>query len=69
MALDGDQRLKLELIINGIAEQGEDADVTKWERDFVADQEQRLEEWGDRMLISDKQWGILDRIYDKVVGS
>jgi hypothetical protein len=67
MAIDADQRLKIELICNGIEEQGISADVTKWERDFMADQAERLETYGERMFVSDKQWAIIDRIYEKVV--
>lgn len=67
MAISQDEQFKLELIWNGIDEQGADCDVTKWERDFMADQQQRFETYGSRMFMSPKQWEIIDRIYDKVI--
>lgn len=63
--MDNDQQFKLELIINGAKD---DMDkLTEWEQNFLISLEERYNEWGDRTRISDKQWVILDRIYDKVV--
>lgn len=59
----------LELIFNGIEEQGDSCPISKWERDFMADMKDRYNEWGDRMRVSYKQWAIVHRIYDKVIGS
>jgi hypothetical protein len=64
-----DEIHKLQLIITGIEEQGATCDVTKWERDFMDSQRERLEQYGERTRISDKQWAIIDRIYDKVIGA
>lgn len=67
--MTSDEQLKLELIIQGVKESMDDPDteVTEWEQNFVIDQEKRLIEYGDRTRMSDKQWAILDRIYEKVV--
>ncbi len=66
--MTSDETLKLELILNGVEEQGVSCDITAWERDFVESFRERLEEYGERTRVSEKQWAILDRIYDKVVG-
>ena len=64
-----DEILKLDLVIQGVKEAQDDPDteVTEWEFNFVIDQETRKIEWGDRMRMSEKQWAIIDRIYNKVV--
>lgn len=63
--MDSDQVYKLELIINGAKDNWDE--LTEWEQGFLVDTEERFKEWGERMRISVKQWGVLDRIYDKVV--
>lgn len=63
--MDSDQVYKLELIINGAKDNWNE--LTEWEQGFLVDTEERFKEWGERMRISVKQWGVLDRIYDKVV--
>lgn len=67
--MTSDEILKLDLVIQGVKEAMDDpeTDVTEWEQNFVMDQEARKQEWGDRMRMSEKQWAIIDRIYDKVV--
>jgi len=67
--MTSDEMLKLELTINGVKEAMDDpdTDVTEWEQNFMMDQEARLQEYGERMRMSEKQWGIIDRIYNKVV--
>lgn len=64
-----DEILKLDLVIQGVKEAQDDPDteVTEWEFNFVIDQETRKIEWGDRMRMSEKQWAVIDRIYNKVV--
>lgn len=66
--MDNDQQDKLNLIITGIKEQGDGCPISEWERDFMISIEERLLEWGERMRVSDKQWAVIDRIYDKVIG-
>lgn len=61
-----DELDKLELIINGAKENWED--LNDFEQDFMVSIEERFKEWGERTRISYKQWGVLNRLYDKVVG-
>jgi hypothetical protein len=56
---------KLELIINGWRDYP-DADLTKWEHDFMQDTADRFEQYGSRTRVSEKQWEILDRIWGKL---
>lgn len=67
--MNSEELLKLDLVIQGVKEAQSDPDteVTEWEFNFMVDQEARKAEWGDRMRLSEKQWAIIDRIYDKVV--
>lgn len=64
-----DEIYKLQLIFTGIEEQGATCDITDWERSFMADMQERFNEYRERTRISDKQWAIIDRIYDKVIGA
>ena len=66
MALDADQRMKMELILEGSKESPEL--LTDWETGFVSSFQERYETYGDDMFVSEKQWAILDRIYDTIVG-
>lgn len=63
--MDSEQAFKLELIIEGAKDNWEA--LTEWEQGFLTSIEERYKEYGQRTLVSDKQWVILDRIYDKVV--
>lgn len=63
--MDQEQTFKLELIITG-AKDNWDA-LTEWEQNFLISIEERYKEYGQWTLVSDKQWVVLDRIYDKVV--
>jgi hypothetical protein len=65
MALDLEKVHKLELIINGAKDRFDE--LSEWEQGFVVSIEERYKEYKDGVLISDKQWGILDRIYEIVV--
>lgn len=61
-----DETDKLELIINGAKEMWDN--LNSFEQDFLISIEERFKEYGDRVRISYKQWGVLNRLYDKVVG-
>ena len=65
MALDIDQRLKLDMILNG-SEASPEA-LSEWETGFVSSIAKRHEQYGDDIAISIKQWAILDRIYVSVM--
>ncbi len=57
---------KVQLILNGFTEFGDDADLTSWERNFMEDQVKRYEQYGDRTRFSDKQWEVMDRVWGKL---
>lgn len=61
--MNEDDQDKLELYINGYKEFGDVAALTTWQRGFMDDQITRLEEWGPRMRLSEKQWACLEQIY------
>jgi hypothetical protein len=61
-----DERDKLELIFGGARENFDK--LNDFETDFLISMEERYKDWGDRTRISFKQWGVLNRLYDKVVG-
>ncbi len=41
-------------------------DLSSFEQSFIADMKTKLDKYGDRSLLSDKQWQILERIKGKV---
>lgn len=69
MPLSEDQRFKLELVIQGVKEamDNPNSEITEWEQGFITDQAERYAQYGDNTRFSDKQWAIIDRVYDKVV--
>ncbi len=42
-------------------------DLTDWEHKFIEDILSRFEMYGQRTLISKRQWGIIERIGEKIV--
>jgi hypothetical protein len=74
MSLNVDERLRLDLILGGYKEKREAAErdgtedpLTEWEQGFIISTEERYNQYQDETRISAKQWGVLNRIYDKVV--
>lgn len=55
---------RLELILNGAQEY--EGELTDWERGFIQDTLERVEKYGSRTRVSEKQWAILDRIWGKL---
>jgi len=45
--------------INRVSKKGLD----DWERQFIGDMEKRLEEYGDRLLVSARQWAVVEKLY------
>jgi hypothetical protein len=43
----------------------QDDRLTKWEQDFIEDLSNRLDEYGPKMYLSEKQWEIIQRIMQK----
>jgi DNA polymerase-3 subunit epsilon len=48
------------------ATNGGTGELSDFERSFVADMKTKLDKYGERSLLSDKQWVILERIKEKV---
>jgi len=65
MSLTVDQRIKLELTFEGSREKP-DA-LTDWETGFISSVEERYNEYKDDVLISERQWVFINKVYDKVV--
>lgn len=42
-------------------------DLTNWEQKFIEETLARFENYGQKTLISPKQWNIIERIGEKVV--
>jgi DNA polymerase III subunit epsilon len=42
-------------------------DLSDWEQDFVTDLAAKVSQYGDKTFMSDKQWGVLERIERKVL--
>jgi hypothetical protein len=40
--------------------------ISEWERSFLKDQAERVEKYRDDVRMSPKQWGVLDRVADKI---
>jgi len=43
----------------------QDNRLTKWEQDFIEDLSNRLDEYGEKMYLSERQWEVIQRIMDK----
>lgn len=56
----------VDLIITGAKDKWDE--LNDFEQDFMTSIEEKRTEWGDRMRVSYKQWAVLHRLYDKVVG-
>lgn len=48
------------------AEQNGDELLTDWEQGFLESLSDRIEQYGDRTRISEKQWAIIERIEGKL---
>lgn len=74
MSLSVDERLRLDMILEGYKEKREEAErndeedpLSEWEQGFIISTEERYNLYKDETRISPKQWAVLNRIYDKVV--
>jgi hypothetical protein len=54
----------LDLLRDEIDERGED--LTDWEHDFVEDLLERYEKYAEMIMLSPKQWGVINRILEKM---
>ena len=58
VALNDDQRMKLEMILEGSKEVPDE--LSDWETGFVSSFQERYELYKDAVFISDKQWNIFE---------
>lgn len=42
-------------------------DLTPWEQKFIEDMLEKFKRFGDRTMISPKQWEIITRISEKII--
>ena len=62
MALSEREDEYLQNVLNAA---GEDmAQFNDWERGFLQDQQERYDEYGTDIWMSEKQWGVIDKIAD-----
>lgn len=64
MALDADEQFRLEQIITAARDNFDE--LSEWEQGFMVSTEERIKLYGANSRVSEKQWAILDRVYDKV---
>jgi len=38
--------------------------LSPWEKKFMTDMKQRFDQYKERIMVSEKQWAVLERIYD-----
>lgn len=62
--LTDDKRLQLELALTA-AEENNSA-LSDWEIGFMSSTKERYELYKDATRFSDKQWAVIERIWDKV---
>jgi hypothetical protein len=51
--------------VKNLLELSDTKDLTDWESKFVNDQKERLEKYGEKILMSDKQLNVLRKIANK----
>lgn len=54
------QKARLEKVLEAAEESG--TTLSAWEQDFLANLEERLAKYDDRLFVSDKQWDALAKI-------
>ena len=64
MALSDDQETKLVAILEACEDQIQH--LNDWERNFLADQQERYQKYKSQMSLTAKQWTILDKMMEKV---
>lgn len=64
MSLNDDSRLKLELVLEA-AKENSDA-LSDWEIGFMSSTQERYDTYKDAIRFSEKQWAVIERVWDKV---
>lgn len=66
MALSEEARFKLEQTIEACKEEEAWDMLSEWEQGFLTSTDERFKQYGDGTRFSDKQWAVIERIYEKV---
>lgn len=64
MALTDDQEQRLADILDTLM--AARSKLSQWEQGFLDDQVKRYDQYKSAITLSPKQWGVLDRMLDKV---
>jgi hypothetical protein len=67
MALNDDQRLKIDMVLEACKEPEMFHSLSEWEQGFISSTEERYNLYKDATRFSEKQWAVIDRIYDRVM--
>ena len=62
--IDKDQVIYMERVLEVVAEDRKK--LSAWEQKFMADIQERYTKYGDRISMSEKQWTIVDKIFNKL---
>lgn len=63
--LDDEQFEELKRII---ADAKDCSALSQWEEEFLEKTEERVDQYEDRVFVSEKQWAVLKRIREKIDG-
>lgn len=64
MALSEEESFLLEQAITAARDNFDE--LTEWEQGFMVSTEERYKQYGSGTRLSEKQWGVINRVYDKV---
>jgi hypothetical protein len=67
VALSDDERFKLDIVLEACRDEDIFKGLSEWEQGFISSTDERYKLYKDATRLSEKQWGVIDRIYDKVV--
>jgi predicted transcriptional regulator len=61
-----DEQVNLLERIKEERDMGEEADLTDWEIEFIDDNLDRFDNFGEKTIFSERQWEIINKIADKL---
>lgn len=56
----------IQQVIEGVRE--DDSALNDWEREFMKSVTERVEKYGQKTYMSEKQMAVVQRVYDKLMG-
>lgn len=66
MSLSVEAEEKLQFMLSSVSENVKV--LSEWEKSFYDDMTKRYDEYGANVHLSEKQWGVIHRMYSKVTG-